>query len=289
MDTLNRAQLETVPWNTRHVSGPDVPPEPAVEEMSRLARVPFLKRDRTYALWYSWVEIVRALGTPPKRVLDASCGRGIVSQVLHLKGFEVVACDVEDCFTADKAIEFRRVDLNGRMPYPSRSFDAVVNCEGLEYLESSFPFLREAARVLVPGGKLHLSVPNIQGLAGRYHFFRTGKLAAYDDAANERINVICLLLLKSACERCGFSFTRIRGNVPLLTRKIKAFDALFGKRLFKDGDEVLRHAHSLVIECSLNTVIPPPERDTPRLSPPSRDHRPNPARRPKNACRSEGL
>jgi len=256
MDTLSRAQLETVPWNTRHVSGPHVPPEPAVEAMSRLARVPFPKRDRMYALWYSWVEIIRALGSPPKRVLDAACGRGIVSQILHLKGFEVVACDIEDCFMADKAIEFSRVDLNGRMPYASRSCGAVVNCEGLEYLESPAHFLREAARVLEPGGKLHLSVPNIQSLARRYQFFRTGKLAAYDDASNERISVICLLLLKSACERCGFRITKILGNVPLLTRKIKVFDALFGKRLFKDDDEVLRHAHSLVIECSVEPSIP---------------------------------
>jgi SAM-dependent methyltransferase len=143
------------------------------------------------------------------------------------------------------------------MPYASRSCDAIINCEGLEYLESPAHFLREAARVLEPGGKLHLSVPNIQGLAGRYHFFRTGRLAAYDDTANERISVILPSLLKSACKRCGFRITRIRGNVPLLTRKIKVFDALFRKRLFKGGDEVLRHAHSLVIECSLGAVIRP--------------------------------
>jgi SAM-dependent methyltransferase len=248
VDTLTKAQLERVPWNTRFVTGPGVPPEPPLDRIREFVDVPFLKRDRRFPLFYSWVEVVRSVGDEPCRVLDAACGRGVVAQILFFKGHEVSACDIEtDYFCADRRIKFQPCDLNGKFPYPDDHFDVVLNCEGLECLEGSAHFFKETARVLRRRGRLVLSIPNIQSLVGRYNFFRSGLLASYDTALLDRRNILYLPFLAELLPQIGFGLTGIKGNVPQLTLKSRIFNFLFGGFLKNLDDPVVRFSHSLII------------------------------------------
>lgn len=252
MDTLTITQLEQVPWNTRYVTGAGVPLEPPVHRIKELIRVPFLKRSRAYPLFYSWVEVIKGVGDKPCRVLDSACGRGIVSQILFLKGHDVYACDIEkDFFCASSGIKFQPVDLNREFPYPNDYFDVVINCEGLECLEGSAHFLRESARVLRDQGRVILSIPNIQSVVGRFNFFKSGLLVSYDTALLDRRNILYLPFLKELLPKFGFRIIDIRGNVPQLTAKSRIFNAVFGDFLKGLENQFIRFSHALIITAQL--------------------------------------
>jgi cyclopropane fatty-acyl-phospholipid synthase-like methyltransferase len=108
-------------------------------------------------------------------VLDAPCGAAAaLSIALREKGFAVVGGDVEPDAAGVLGDSFARVDLNRTWPWPDDTFDAVISTEGIEHLENHFAFLREACRVLRPGGWLLLTTPNITALRSRVRFFGSG-------------------------------------------------------------------------------------------------------------------
>ena len=88
------------------------------------------------------------------RVLDAPCGEGALAQALAAAGFDVCAADVDPAAEALVEARFRAADLNRPLPWPDASFDAFFSTEGIEHLENRFLFLREARRVVAPGGTL---------------------------------------------------------------------------------------------------------------------------------------
>jgi SAM-dependent methyltransferase len=66
------------------------------------------------------------------------------------------------------------VDLHAPLPYPDAAYDVVILSEVVEHLFSFIPVVREAGRVLKPGGFLILSTPNLARLHSRWHYFWTG-------------------------------------------------------------------------------------------------------------------
>ena len=109
------------------------------------------------------------------RVLDAPCG-GSASLALALRqrGFEAIGADLDADAASHLGAAFQRVNLDATLPWPSRSFDAVVSTEGIEHFENHYSFLREMHRILKPGGSLILTTPNITALRSRVRFFGSG-------------------------------------------------------------------------------------------------------------------
>jgi SAM-dependent methyltransferase len=97
-----------------------------------------------------------------KRVLDIGCGNGYVLRRYARHGAIVHGIDLTETALAlsrrrfeldGVAGEFRRTDGN-TVPYPDGSFDIVCSMGVLHHIEDPRPMLREAARVLTPGGEL---------------------------------------------------------------------------------------------------------------------------------------
>jgi SAM-dependent methyltransferase len=123
----------------------------------------------------SVIRHVARLGLPPgTRVLDAPCGGGELATALAQAGFESWGADLDSTARNCLGERFRPVDLNGPLPWPDASFDAVCSVEGIEHLEDRFAFLREVHRVLRPGGALVLTTPNIVSLRSRVRFLGSG-------------------------------------------------------------------------------------------------------------------
>ncbi len=118
---------------------------------------------------------LRRLGLPRgTKVLDAPCGSGALALALVENGFEVWGADIEPNAQAWLGERFRAADLNAALPWPAASFDLLLCIEGIEHLENRFHFLREAHRLLAPGGRLVITTPNTLSLRSRVRFLGSG-------------------------------------------------------------------------------------------------------------------
>jgi 2-polyprenyl-3-methyl-5-hydroxy-6-metoxy-1,4-benzoquinol methylase len=101
-----------------------------------------------------------------RRVLDAGCGTGYGSELIHLAGAsEVVAID-----RSETALDLARATVSegvtcqvgdvADLPFPDDSFDAVVCFEVIEHVDDPDRVLDEFARALRADGLLIISSPN---------------------------------------------------------------------------------------------------------------------------------
>lgn len=140
---------------------------------------------------------------PGLAVLDLGCGDGRHALQAARRGCSVVAVDVgfwelvkaavaltgSQSSPAETAlVRFVMADA-AHLPFPDGAFDRVVCAETLEHLPDDRATLREAARVLRPGGRLALSVPShftervYWALSPEYGRFPGGHLRIYDPPA----------------------------------------------------------------------------------------------------------
>lgn len=99
-----------------------------------------------------------------RRVLDLGCGKGRFARPLAEAGAEVVGIDVSAAMLAD-ARGIARVRASARrLPFAAGTFDAVIAVEVFEHLAAIDDVLREARRVLCPGGILAIVDKNAGAL-----------------------------------------------------------------------------------------------------------------------------
>ncbi|MCO1661084.1 class I SAM-dependent methyltransferase [Pseudonocardia humida] len=106
-----------------------------------------------------------------RRILDAGCGAGPLSAALRDRGARVTGIDASAGMleVARRRLgpdaDLRVADLAEPLPFPDDSFDDVVASLVLHYLRDWGPTLAELRRVLVPGGRLIVSVDHPFALA----------------------------------------------------------------------------------------------------------------------------
>ena len=128
---------------------------------------------------------------PGAKVLEAGCGVGQVVIALRARGIDCHGLDF-----AQKTIEilnrqfpdlpFRLGDIRD-LPYSDNSFDGYISLGVIEHFtEGQEKMLREAARVVKPGGCIFISVPALNG----WRKFRS-RFGLYDTAATEPFFEAC--------------------------------------------------------------------------------------------------
>ena len=108
------------------------------------------------------------------KCLEVGAGTGSISRALFEAGYEVSATDISPNMVEEmkkKGISAVVCDAE-QLPFPDASFDTVVSSEMLYYLDSPAKFLKEAKRVLKPGGMLLVSSANAR-VARWYDWLRT--------------------------------------------------------------------------------------------------------------------
>ena len=109
-----------------------------------------------------------ALETGDTRILEIGCCGGFLTEAVAALGFQVTGID-----PSGPSVEVARVHAlqsgfsidyqiaaGEFLPFADASFGVVCCCDVLEHVKDPVPVLREAARVLRPGGVFIYSAPN---------------------------------------------------------------------------------------------------------------------------------
>lgn len=101
----------------------------------------------------------------PMRILDIGCANGAVLKPL-LKQHEIHGVDISEPLVKlanEAGIKTLRHDLtSGPLPYPDKSFDAILLAEVIEHTVDTDWIMSEVNRVLKPAGQLVLTYPNVR-------------------------------------------------------------------------------------------------------------------------------
>lgn len=105
--------------------------------------------------------------TRGRRVLDLGCGSGYGAAMVADSATSVTAVDVSQDALAYAAEHFSRPNLAhmgivaGRpLPFDDHSFEVVLSFQVIEHVEDDGQYVREAWRVLCPGGVFIVITPN---------------------------------------------------------------------------------------------------------------------------------
>lgn len=114
------------------------------------------------------------------RVLDVGSGTGLLAAVMSVLGHQVTGVDI--CVDPSNPgetyrrhqIEYQNCNVEvDRFPFADAQFDAVTCGQTLEHFTGShLPAMREAFRVLKPGGLLEVDVPNVASFRNRLRLLR---------------------------------------------------------------------------------------------------------------------
>jgi 2-polyprenyl-6-hydroxyphenyl methylase/3-demethylubiquinone-9 3-methyltransferase len=134
--------------------------EAALERMTRNeADMAYRRRVRTV---FEWLD-----PQDGDRILDGGCGRGFyLNFIRHICDASLVGVDITHGYLrlARRALAEKRIALINAnlclLPFPNDYFDKIILSEILEHLADDVAGLREAARVLRPGGRIAITVPN---------------------------------------------------------------------------------------------------------------------------------
>jgi len=103
------------------------------------------------------------------RVLDVGCATGALLAFLEGRNWQVTGAEISP--SAEYARDRRGLDVRSAAVedcgFPDASFDVVLASHLIEHLNRPGDFIREAARILSPGGYFLLTTPNIGGFQAR--------------------------------------------------------------------------------------------------------------------------
>lgn len=102
-----------------------------------------------------------------------------------------------------------------RAPYEPGFFDVIVAIEVLEHLPDSLAFVRQASRLLAPGGLFYATTPNYAGLSGRILGLDWSAVAP-----PEHLQLFSVCSIRAALSANGF------GSVTLACEGINPFEIL---------------------------------------------------------------
>ncbi|MBA2358097.1 MAG: methyltransferase domain-containing protein [Actinobacteria bacterium] len=164
-----------------------------------------------------------------RRVLDLGCCRGLLLERFRAyPGIELVGLEIdqeETRLAQRRGLNPVRHHINrfdgdrmvASLPFVAESADIVLAGEILEHIVDTEGFLREIRRVLVPGGAVCLSTPNILWLKHRLGVLR----GRYPDALDYRlrygddfghVRLFGPEQLRSLLAETGFSDVRVVGK-----------------------------------------------------------------------------
>lgn len=184
----------------------------------------------------------------PETLLDIGCGRGFLLDRFADAGLTgLTGVDVyED--VASERWDYARGDVTQQLPFDDGAFECVVAGEIIEHVPDPDHFLREIRRVLVPGGTLIISTPNMVSWANRLlvpfgvqplgtetsseiALGRKHRVLGQGNQVQGHLKVFTHRALKEILERYGFDVARREGVPAFFPPPLDKFDKAVSRRL----------------------------------------------------------
>jgi SAM-dependent methyltransferase len=106
----------------------------------------------------------------PSTVLDIGCATGALLASLREQGWHTTGVEISLPQAAyarrERNLDVRTLPLEENR-FPSGSFRAVLASHLIEHLNDPASLIREAYRILIPGGRFYVTTPNIAGFQAR--------------------------------------------------------------------------------------------------------------------------
>jgi 2-polyprenyl-3-methyl-5-hydroxy-6-metoxy-1,4-benzoquinol methylase len=171
---------------------------------------------RAARFWARMPQALRAAnperrGWPPQgpaRLLDVGCGSGKFLQRMHLQGWRVTGLDISAAMVERIRGQLRLPAIVGQLPHPeltSARFELATMWQSLEHLPRPLEVLQEVHRLLAPGGRLMVSVPNIE--SGPFRWFGP---AWYGVELPRHLIHFTPATLRRMLEAAGFTVEKLR-------------------------------------------------------------------------------
>ena len=171
------------------------------------------------------------------RVGDVGCGDGqtyagwVAERSVSYTGFDISANAVE--LARSRGLDAHVVESADRLPAEDGAFDLVICNEVLEHLFDPLSALREARRVLAPGGRLIATVPNVAYWRRRLDLAGFGRWnPGGDDRSvtepwrDPHLRFFTPRTLRVVLERAGFTELEVGGHGGAVLRDIPGLRAL---------------------------------------------------------------
>jgi ubiquinone/menaquinone biosynthesis C-methylase UbiE len=104
-------------------------------------------------------ELIKNVDFSGTKVLDNGCGTGWFGKMLQDKGADVIGTDISDTLLeeASKYIPTEKAS-SYELPFDDQAFDYVVSFMVIHVLDDPAKAIKEAWRVLKPGGKFYVGI-----------------------------------------------------------------------------------------------------------------------------------
>ncbi len=172
-----------------------------------------IRRNPFQRFWHrTRFRVIGGMTRPAETFLDIGCADGAFSEVLAKRsgartftGVDVLETSVRwsaEHYKNDSRFSFRVADAH-QLPFPDNTFDAVACMEALEHVFDPLAVLREARRVLKPGGYGLFLVPTDSLLFRIIWFVWTRLRGAIWEGTH--IQSFTGHLLRETVEKAGFT------------------------------------------------------------------------------------
>jgi 2-polyprenyl-3-methyl-5-hydroxy-6-metoxy-1,4-benzoquinol methylase len=134
----------------------------------------YIKRKDSYYIQHTRIILNLVSKFAVGRILDVGCGDAYISSRISETFEDVIGIDI-----SEKAVKIAGEKSQGvrfavasctDLPFSGGSFDTIVASEIIEHVSynDGKSFLKEATRVLTPGGRIIISTPNLSNLYRKY-------------------------------------------------------------------------------------------------------------------------
>lgn len=158
---------------------------------------------------------------PAKRLLDVGCSAGFFLEAAQTRGYEITGIDFASAAIAqaDPGVRPKLVhgDVNQDLSAWREKFDVVSAFDIIEHTQDPTKFVGDIKNMLVPGGLLVMSTPDIG------HFLRYVMGARWSMLQPMQHTVLfSRAAMKTLLEKCGFRDVQIETTYKYLTLKYLA-------------------------------------------------------------------